>query len=940
MSSHDSGNQQKTLKKRKSNLLSKSPSSSPVEKKRIYSFSPQSNEELREAINKYDRLKWDEKKEYWNYWDYGKFNDWDVSKITDMSRLFFNSPFNEPLDEWDVSNVTNMSYMFGECYYFNQPIDTWGPYLSKVTNMSGMFQGCSKFNQPLEKWGPYLGNVTNMSGMFRGSKEFNQPLAKWGPYLGNVTNISDMFHGCYNFNQPLEKWGPYLGNVTDMSTMFRACSTFNQPLEKWGPSLSNVTNMSAMFYGCSTFNQPLEKWGPYLGNVTNMSAMFHGCSTFNQPLKKWGPYLGNVTNMYDMFDECKKFNQPLNSWGPSLGNVTKMNAMFMKCYQFNQPLDSWGPYLSNVTTMSGMFWECHQFNQPLNSWNVSNVTDMSSLFQDCFNFNQPLDNWDVRKVTAGYTSIFINCFRFIQSLSSWKEKNVGFDNPHINKILELYDVMKESQKPSLSLKDLEFSDNIDDYKKIKNELYQVDNPYKIHIETVDNHEFPIITLPKGLMLYTYGTGIDVHNLNRTNTTDSYENDYVNDLKFFYPIPYFALEINITYDKCHVCVLSRDIRLFAAVRPSPINRQDLKELSGINLKVDNKEYQYYPTEYSSNCPGSFDYDPCISNELKTKLNIDGYIGIAVMDSVTHNRNKFQNSSNINFNILKMLFAITGLNSKNKSTYDFVIDERTKLTGINYVFGIPEIVLNLFDNQQFDTYRDKPRPTTQDDIKKLNMNFQQVIECDIMDVQKKISDLGNKIIFTKQAPILFHLHRDYINKDSTYHKKYLVNTIRDFNFPGDMDYNKEDGPSLEMMGYRYEALLDEYSTFNIGQSWRKGGEYHTGQPLDYLHMNNDLSILSKKPYTKPSTKMVLDEKGATDDDISGEKSKGKSNIQLSQTTQGIPVVIIYSNNEIYNSLKTHASTKKFSTKKKRYNGGGDKIKKTRRKQKHIMASSRNK
>ena len=44
---------------------------------------------------------------------YGKINDWDVSKVTNMSSMFKGATsFNEPLNKWNVSNVTNIWGMF------------------------------------------------------------------------------------------------------------------------------------------------------------------------------------------------------------------------------------------------------------------------------------------------------------------------------------------------------------------------------------------------------------------------------------------------------------------------------------------------------------------------------------------------------------------------------------------------------------------------------------------------------------------------------------------------------------------------------------------------------------------------------------------------------------------------------------------------------------
>jgi len=48
---------------------------------------------------------------------YGHISDWDVSRVTNMSKLFkegwgVKSSFNEDLSRWETGNVTNMREMF------------------------------------------------------------------------------------------------------------------------------------------------------------------------------------------------------------------------------------------------------------------------------------------------------------------------------------------------------------------------------------------------------------------------------------------------------------------------------------------------------------------------------------------------------------------------------------------------------------------------------------------------------------------------------------------------------------------------------------------------------------------------------------------------------------------------------------------------------------
>ena len=150
-------------------------------------FSPESKKELKSAVDGY-LTQGDG-----STGRYGPIGEWDVTRVTDMSSLFFNAKsFNGDISKWDVSRVTDMNRMFYNTYVFNSDLSKWD--VSSVKNMGAMFYYAAAFNHDLSKWD--VSSVEDMDYMFFYAVAFKQKLcgAAW---VNSDASKSWMFGGIF-----------------------------------------------------------------------------------------------------------------------------------------------------------------------------------------------------------------------------------------------------------------------------------------------------------------------------------------------------------------------------------------------------------------------------------------------------------------------------------------------------------------------------------------------------------------------------------------------------------------------------------------------------------------------------------------------------------------------------------------------------------------------
>ena len=248
-----------------------------------------------------------------------------------MNYMFSYSEFDQDIGDWDISNVTKMSHMFYNSQFSHNLPEKWQ--IRLAADIDCMYTGSKVVSESF--------NFDNAGGK-KNPNIYRDELCRIKEILDNKDELElyqyDILKSVTGFYRIMSKddlmmmidtfvmqygsecslnWIDVSG-IKDMSWVFES-SVFKGDISKW--DVSNVINMSGMFYE-SEFNGDISRWD--VSKVKNMDVMFVD-SKFNNDISRWD--VSSVDHMSGMFKRSV-FNGDISKWDVS--NVIYMDAMFIE----------------------------------------------------------------------------------------------------------------------------------------------------------------------------------------------------------------------------------------------------------------------------------------------------------------------------------------------------------------------------------------------------------------------------------------------------------------------------------------------------------------------------------------------------------------------------------------------------------------------------------
>ena len=302
-------------------------------------------------------------------------SNFDTSKVTNMSYMFFSLPMVRELDltNFDTRNVTNMYGMFEDMLYLKKIKFGMNFGTSNVTNMGRMFSGMRSIEQ-LDLSHFNTGKVIDMAAMFLNSSGLTSlDLSSFD--TRNVTHMNNMFQGVVGVSR-LRLNNFNTEKVKDMNAMFAYMSEL-EDLDVSSFDTGRVTNMYGMFSGTKKLRS-LNVTNFNTNAVTNMGYMFTNMAALEN-LNVNNFNTSAVTNMNNMFSGMTNLRS-LNLSNFDTSNVKDMGGMFHNMKTITE-LNLSNFNTGNVLGMEAMFYNMTALKTlDISNFETSQVGSMKSIF--------------------------------------------------------------------------------------------------------------------------------------------------------------------------------------------------------------------------------------------------------------------------------------------------------------------------------------------------------------------------------------------------------------------------------------------------------------------------------------------------------------------------------------------------------------------------------
>ena len=280
------------------------------------------------------------------------FDQIDTDNVTNMSKMFYNTPNYKGIDQvaksLKASKVTDMSYMFSIACANDRIIFNPGFTTDSVTTMQGMFEGICPKDVDISHF--RFDNLKDMSRMFKG--RFNELTADSirDHYIGRADSHS---YGVSDVIWPTRHSAPKLET---MARLFQS-NRFIRKVKAPNLDTPRLKDLSWAFYGIGSFNE-FDVTGLETSNVEDFSHIFalneEGFKNFESIKLNFNT--SKATNLQEIFFYTwYPKNLDLSSWNTS--NVTNMLECFGMTRNTVDELDLTGWNTAKVTNMDYFLYD-------------------------------------------------------------------------------------------------------------------------------------------------------------------------------------------------------------------------------------------------------------------------------------------------------------------------------------------------------------------------------------------------------------------------------------------------------------------------------------------------------------------------------------------------------------------------------------------------------